>query len=165
LNQYNKYLKQYQTNNVETASKEKLLIMLYDAAIQFLTKAKIAIEEKNGSEIYNNIIGCERILREFMRTIDLDNGVAVGPMLFSFYNNLIKILMKANSERSIEKVDTVLNHLIVLRDAFKEAIIIAKSEEAQREKEADKQKAIYNLSNNDEDEYEDGEYGSTYDVS
>jgi len=161
LNQYNKYLKQYQASNVETASKEKLLIMLYDAAIQFLTKAEMAIDENNGSEIYNNIIGCERILREFMRTIDLDNGVAVGPMLYNFYNSLIKILIKANSERSKEKVTTVKDHLITLRDAFKEAIIITKNEEAQKEKEADKNEAIASLnqaamsSDDDEDDEEE----------
>ena len=159
MNQYNKYLKQYQANNVETASKEKLLIMLYDAAIQFLTKAEMAIDENNGSEIYNNIIGCERILREFMRTIDLDNGVAVGPMLYNFYNSLIKILIKANSERSKEKVTTVKDHLITLRDAFKEAIIITKNEEAQKEKEADKNEAIASMHSidisDDEDEDED----------
>ena len=161
MNQYNKYLKQYQASNVETASKEKLLIMLYDAAIQFLTKAEMAIDENNGSEIYNNIIGCERILREFMRTIDLDNGVAVGPMLYNFYNSLIKILIKANSERSKEKVTTVKDHLITLRDAFKEAIIITKNEEAQKEKEADKNEAIASLnqaamsSDDDEDDEEE----------
>jgi len=39
----NPYLKQYQKNEVETASPEKILILLYDGAIQFLNKAKIAM--------------------------------------------------------------------------------------------------------------------------
>ena len=37
----NPYLKQYQKNEVETASPEKILILLYDGAIQFLNKEKI----------------------------------------------------------------------------------------------------------------------------
>ena len=43
-NPYNKYIKQYQTNNITTATPEKLMIMLFDGAIQFLQKAKNAID-------------------------------------------------------------------------------------------------------------------------
>ena len=41
--QMNQYVKKYQKLNIETASREQILIMLYDGAIQFLNKAKIAI--------------------------------------------------------------------------------------------------------------------------
>ena len=44
MNAVNPYLKQYQKNEVETATPEKLLILLYDGAIQFLNKAKISME-------------------------------------------------------------------------------------------------------------------------
>ena len=50
VNPYNKYIKQYQTNNITTATPEKLMIMLFDGAIQFLQKAKTAIEEKKLQE-------------------------------------------------------------------------------------------------------------------
>ena len=70
----NPYLKQYQKNEVETASPEKILILLYDGAIQFLNKAKIAMEQKNIPEIHNNIIGCEKIIEEFINTVDEENG-------------------------------------------------------------------------------------------
>ena len=62
----NQYLKQYQKNEVETASPEKILILLYDAAIQFLNKAKIAMHEKNIPEIHNNLMSCENIILEFI---------------------------------------------------------------------------------------------------
>ena len=35
----NQYVKQYQKSSIETASREQILIMLYDGAIQFLNKA------------------------------------------------------------------------------------------------------------------------------
>ena len=41
----NPYLKQYQTSQIQTASPEKILIMLYDGAIQFLNKAKKELEK------------------------------------------------------------------------------------------------------------------------
>ena len=54
VNPYNKYIKQYQTNNITTATPEKLMVMLFDGAIQFLQKAKTAIEENNLKEININ---------------------------------------------------------------------------------------------------------------
>ena len=58
-NPYNKYIKQYQTNNITTATPEKLMIMLFDGAVQFLQKAKSAIQEKNLQEKANNI-SCQK---------------------------------------------------------------------------------------------------------
>ena len=46
----NQYIKQYQKNQIETASQEQLLIMLYNGAIQFLNIARKAMEEKNIEE-------------------------------------------------------------------------------------------------------------------
>ena len=41
VNPYNKYIKQYQASNVNTATPEKLMIMMFDGALQFLQKAKV----------------------------------------------------------------------------------------------------------------------------
>ena len=73
-NPYNKYIKQYQTNNITTATPEKLMIMLFDGAIQFLQKAKSAIEEKNIKEQFKHIIHTEvnRILNLCMKKLSLD---------------------------------------------------------------------------------------------
>ena len=46
----NQYVKQYQKSSIETASREQILIMLYDGAIQFLNKAKVAMENKDHEE-------------------------------------------------------------------------------------------------------------------
>ena len=94
----NPYLKQYQKNEVETASPEKILILLYDGAIQFLNKAKIAMEQKNIPEIHNNIIGCENIILEFINTVDEENGgdfaVRIKALYQYFYNTLVQANMK-----------------------------------------------------------------------
>ena len=74
VNPYNKYIKQYQASNVNTATPEKLMILLFDGALQFLQKAKTAIAENNIEERTENIDGARKILRELMRTIDLENG-------------------------------------------------------------------------------------------
>ena len=102
INPYNKYIKQYQTSNITTATPEKLMIMLFDGAIQFLQKAKAAIEEKNLAERSLNIEAARKIVRELMRTIDLENGNDVSKSLFKLYNKMAMKLIKANVSRNAE---------------------------------------------------------------
>lgn len=131
LNPYAKNLAQYKNNEILTATPEKLMIMLYDAAIQFLFKARKAIADNNPAEICNNIIGCQKILREFMKTIDLENGVEVGKHLFVFYDKLIKMLYRVNRKRDSELLEEVISELKTLRGAFVKAIDIAAKEKTE----------------------------------
>ena len=126
----NPYLKQYQKNEVETASPEKILILLYDGAIQFLNKAKIAMEQKNIPEIHNNIIGCEKIIEEFINTVDEENGGDFAIRIKALYQYFYDTLVQANLKKDESKIDEVLRHLIDLRATWKQAIAIANSQRA-----------------------------------
>ena len=124
VNPYNKYIKQYQTSNITTATPEKLMIMLFDGAIQFLQKAKTAIDEKNYQERALNIENARKIIRELMRTIDLENGNDVSKNLFRLYNNMAMNLIKANVSRNVGLVDSVIEDLTNIRWGFQKAIEI-----------------------------------------
>ena len=123
-NPYNKYIKQYQTSNITTATPEKLMIMLFDGALQFLQKAKTAIEEKNLQDRAANIDGARKIIRELMRTIDLENGNDVSKQLFKLYNKMAMKLIKANVSRNISLIDEVVEDLSNIRWGFQKAIEI-----------------------------------------
>ena len=123
-NPYNKYIKQYQTNNITTATPEKLMIMLFDGAIQFLQKSKAAIEEKNLQERAKNIESARKIIRELMRTIDLENGNDVSKRLFRLYNQIATKLIKANVSRNVNLIDDVIEDLTNIRWGFQKAIDI-----------------------------------------
>ena len=144
-NPYNKYIKQYQTSNITTATPEKLMIMLFDGAIQFLQKAKIAIDEKNFQERSTNIELARKIIRELMRTIDLENGNDVSKALFRLYNKMAMKLIKANVSKNSQMVEEVITDLINIRWGFQKAIDIQSGivsveevmqEQAEREKSA-----------------------------
>lgn len=124
INPYNKYIKQYQTSNITTATPEKLMIMLFDGAIQFLQKAKVAIAEKQYLERSQNIDGARKILRELMRTIDLDNGNDVSKRLFRLYNTMATKLMKANIQKNADMVQEVIDDFVNIRWGFQKAIEI-----------------------------------------
>ena len=124
VNPYNKYIKQYQANNITTATPEKLMVMLFDGAVQFLQKAKTAIEEKNLKEKATNIESARKIIRELMRTIDLENGNDVSKSLFRLYNRMAMKLIKANVSRNIGLIDEVIEDLSNIRWGFQKAIDI-----------------------------------------
>lgn len=124
VNPYNKYIKQYQTNNITTATPEKLMIMLFDGALQFLQKAKSAIEEKNLQERSANIESARKIVRELMRTIDLENGNDVSKSLFKLYNRMAMKLIKANVSRNSILIEEVIEDLTNIRWGFQKAIEI-----------------------------------------
>lgn len=124
INPYNKYIKQYQTSNITTAAPEKLMIMLFDGAIQFLQKAKTAIIEKKLQERSENIEAARKIVRELMRTIDLENGNDVSKSLFRLYNKIAMKLIKANVSKNADLIDEVLEDLINIRWGFQKAIEI-----------------------------------------
>ena len=124
VNPYNKYIKQYQTSNITTATPEKLMILLFDGAIQFLMKAKVAISENKYKERSENIDGARKIIRELMRTIDLENGNDVSKQLFRLYNRMAMNLIKANVQRNASKVDEVIEDLTNIRWGFQKAIEI-----------------------------------------
>lgn len=123
-NPYAKYIKQYQTSNITTATPEKLMILLFDGAIQFLQKAKTAIIEKNFQERSQNIDGARKIIRELMRTIDLENGNDVSKNLFKLYNRMAMDLIKANIQKNADKIDEVITDLTNIRWGFQKAIEI-----------------------------------------
>ena len=124
VNPYNKYIKQYQASNVNTATPEKLMIMMFDGALQFLQKAKAAIAEGNLKERSINIDGARKIIRELMRTIDLENWNDVSKQLFKLYNKMAMNLIKANVQRNAALIDTVIEDISNIRWGFQKAIEI-----------------------------------------
>ena len=123
-NPYNKYIKQYQTNNITTATPEKLMIMLLDGAVAYLQKAKTAIENKNLKERATNLELARKIIRELMRTIDLENGNNVAKALFKLYSKMAVNLIKANVSRNVDLIDEVITDLVNIRWGFQKAVEI-----------------------------------------
>ena len=146
----NQYIKQYQKNQIETASQEQILIMLYNGAIQFLNIAKKAMEEKDISAIHNNIISAQKIITEFQTTLDMENGGEIAQNLYGLYDYLHKRLVEANIHKNMEALEEVLKHLKDLRDTWLEAIQIANKERAQKDEAEDTETETHDWSVGDD---------------
>lgn len=124
----NPYVKQYQKNQIETATPEQVLILLYDGAILYLNKAKVALEQKNGEQWNKNLLGCEKIILEFMDTLDMESGGELAKNLYRLYEYFYNTLVNANLNKNIQQVEEISKHLKGLRETWQKAIAIANAE-------------------------------------
>lgn len=149
----NPYLKEYKKNQVQTATPEEILILLYDGAIQFLIKAKAGIESKDNELVNNNILACQKIIREFINTLDMENGGSVAENLRLLYEYFIKTLISANINKDMRKVNEILKHLKNLRETWQKAINIANNEKNANLLDSCKNQNPPSYKNSDNDTY------------
>jgi flagellar protein FliS len=123
-NPYQKYKK----TSVESASREKLLLMMYEGAIKYVKKAIIAIEKGDIAERGMNIGYAYDVIMELNNTLDHEVGGDVAVNLEQLYLFMTEELTKANIHSDKTKLDSVLKILETLYDGWKQAIEKLKKE-------------------------------------
>lgn len=116
----------YRRTQIETASKEQLLLMLYDGAIHYLKRAKMKMQEPPNEESLtektNLILKAQDIILELMAALDMENGGDLTRQLFRLYEYMNYRLNQANIRREIPAVEEVITLLSDLRATWDEAI-------------------------------------------
>ncbi|MBO8167962.1 MAG: flagellar export chaperone FliS [Thermoanaerobacteraceae bacterium] len=107
----------YQKNQVQTLSQEKLVLMLYDGAVRFITKGIKAIEERNIEEANNNLLRSQNIMAELMSGINWEAGQIAG-QFFQLYEYMHRRLVEANVKKNVEPAKEVLEMVKELRDTW-----------------------------------------------
>lgn len=152
-NAANPYLKQYKQNQIETATPEQILILLYDGAIQYLNRAKIGLEKGDNIQFHTSILSCQKIIMEFMNTLDMELGGNFAERLYALYDYLYNILVSASISKNVTKIDEVLKHLTHLRETWLKAIEIVNTEK--EGKPVDKDEYHYDTYGDDSDDEDD----------
>ncbi len=98
----------YKNNSINTASKEKLLIMLVDGGVKFAKIAKLAFKSNNLKEIHTNLVKTQDIFYELMITLDTDKGGIWAENLKSVYAFIIDRLSRCNIEKNEAILDEIL---------------------------------------------------------
>jgi len=108
---------QYKTTQITTANQGKLIVMLYDGAIKFLTIALDNMEPKKYDIVNNNIIKAQDIITELLLSLNMDEGGEISRNLFSLYMYFKKQLLEAN----IKKDPAIITHVLKLLKEMREA--------------------------------------------
>lgn len=120
----NAYMNQYQQNHIYTATREQILIMLYDGAIRFTRQAMLAGEQGNQPEKLGRISKTLAIITEFSNSLNHEIGGKIAGDLDGLYQFMIRELNAARNDQSGEKLKTVEGLLIDLRETWSQAIDI-----------------------------------------
>lgn len=113
---------QYKATAIQSASKEKLLLMLYEGAIKFTKKAMIAAEAGKVSDRAANIGRAYDIVLELNNTLDHKVGGKIAADLEQLYMFITEQLTKANISGDPEPLKSVLKLLETLYDGWTKAV-------------------------------------------
>ena len=117
---------QYRQQQVNTATPDKLLLMLYDGALRFCQQAKKAVENKEMEQAHINLTKAQNIIVEFMTSLNMDYEISRN--LYSLYEYLYNRLVEANIQKDTAIIDEVMDFLTDLRKTWAEAAIKLKAE-------------------------------------
>lgn len=112
----------YKKTSIHTASKEQILLMLYQAAIKNCKKAIEAIEQKNLAKKGEHIGKLQDIVIELNNSLDFEVGGQIATELSSLYDYLLFASTQANIKIDKEPLGGCLNVLTTLYDGWSEAI-------------------------------------------
>lgn len=107
----------YKQNSVNTASKEKLLIMLVDGAVKYTKIARMAILEKNIEKAHKELTRVQDIFLELMITMDKDSNKFMKD-LYNVYEFIKSQLAMANIKKDVKIIDNVLPLIEEIRDMW-----------------------------------------------
>jgi len=119
----------YKQTSIHSASREKLLLMMYEGAIKFVKKGIIACETKNIAERGINIGRAYDIILELNNTLDHKVGGEIATSLEQLYMYITDQLTQANISGETKPLQDVLKILETLHSGWVEAIEKLKKEE------------------------------------
>jgi flagellar protein FliS len=119
----------YKTQSVQSASREKLLLMLYEGAIRFMKQALMAIDRKDIAERGMNIGRAFDIINELNNTLNHDQGGEIAKNLEQLYMFISEQLTKSNATGQKKPLEDALKIMETLYSGWTEAIEKLKREE------------------------------------
>jgi flagellar secretion chaperone FliS len=111
----------YKKTQIQTADQGTLILMCYDGTVNFLRKAKKAIEENNIEARSTFLNKAQNVIWELSNSLNFDAG-AIAHNLEAIYNYMIRRIIDADYHNTAEPIDEVIHHLQELRESWEKII-------------------------------------------
>ena len=112
----------YKKTSINTARKEEILLMLYEAAIKFCKKSIDAINEKNIAKKGEYIGRLQDIIIELNNSLDHKIGGSIAEELSRLYDYIFYSSTQANINMDPKPLEGCLDVLTTLYDGWTNAI-------------------------------------------
>jgi len=110
--------KQYQKTHVNTADQKKLILMMYDGAIQFIQHAHLKLQNNDIMGKGLDVAKAQRIVSELQNALDLKRGGEIAVSLDTLYVYVNNQLSVANLKNSQDHLNNAMAVLTELREAW-----------------------------------------------
>lgn len=120
--------KKYQSTNIGTADRGKLILMIYDHCLKWCRIAQDHLAKKETEKYCKAIFKIQDGITELTCSLDFDAGGEIANnlyRLYTFYNRHLTQAMKEHSGKPIQEVADMMKSL---RAAWAEAIEIVRKE-------------------------------------
>jgi flagellar protein FliS len=118
-----KIAKMYKRKQIESAPPGRLIVMLYDKAIEHLDNAEEVMNLKGADNIekfHNSLITTQNIITELTVALDMKKGGEIAENLFKLYDFMNYRLVDANIKKDRKAIPEVRKILANLRGAWEE---------------------------------------------
>ena len=113
----------YKRKQIESASPGRLIVMLYDAALDNLQKAEDIITGKESDryeKFHNHMMTSQNIITELTVALDMDKGGEIAKNLFRLYDFCNWRLVDGNVKKDVKAIQEVRKVLEVLKSGWEE---------------------------------------------
>lgn len=116
----------YKNSAIETASPEKLILMLFDGALRFMHNADEGFQEEDcirrNELINNNILRAQKIVSELQASLNMKIGGEFADTMYRLYDFVNEQLMQANLKKLQEPLRDSQRIISELRGAWAEML-------------------------------------------
>ena len=121
---------QYKKTQVATVDRGRLIVLLYEGAISFLTKAKACLEESDIPGACGLINRAQDIIEELNASLNMDEGGDIAANLRRLYMFMGDELVQAKVKGKAEPLDEVIRMLTTLNEAWRQAVASPEAQQA-----------------------------------
>jgi len=114
--------RQYTTTQFAALDRGKLLLMMYEGAINFLKHAKLGMEAKDYVKLAKYLNKAQAVIAELANTLDFQAGGQVAKDLSRLYEFMLFYLTEANIEKNPQKIQRVIRLIERVSSAYHEVI-------------------------------------------
>jgi flagellar protein FliS len=113
---------QYRADEIHTADSRKIILLLYEGAINFLNTARESAAANDTAGRAYNINRATAIVFELLHALDLERGGAIACNLRDLYIYILCTLMEANKANRPNLIADCITVLQYLLDGWKQAM-------------------------------------------
>jgi flagellar protein FliS len=117
-----RYLQNYREQQIQTADRGTILVMLYQGAIDFVRRAVSAKEKGDIAEKGMCILKAHAIISELHATLDLETGGELAGTLESLYIYMLDRITIANFNNDPKPLHEIISLLTTLKEGWVGAV-------------------------------------------